>query len=249
MIKALRRARAALAVVVLAGSSAHAADSTFSVRLGDADLTLPVPAGYAEPSLAPPAIARALAAALPARNRLLGILTPVGTARNAQPSQKIERYFIVQANRQSEQSGIPPGATFEQVKKILRAKLVAQPPGKDPAVQANLDRYAHEAASSSRGGTLAVEHRNTMPPRLLADEPDLLEYSTVSEFALSDGNGTRTAKSATTVAYMFIKGRILEVNAYARYRTDQDLHWTEVAMSAWTARARKLNTPGGASAP
>jgi hypothetical protein len=236
----LRLPKALLLALLLCAAGAGAAETTFVARFGKTELNLPVPDGFEPPTQAPPVIVHMLESALPPQDHLLGILMPLQDPASRNPGFQMDRYFMIQSLRPAEERGMPPAA-YEQLKKVFRDKSSALLTDKNRYLQEGMEKMSRDAAAQTGDKQFEVKAGKTSRLELVSEEPDLIQFSSVSDVSVSTSHSQDTGPIASTYGMLYLRGRLIIAAAYATYRTDEDVDWTKEAIGAWFKRTRELN--------
>jgi hypothetical protein len=236
----LRLPKALVLALLLCAAGAGAAETTFVAKLGKIELNLPIPDGFQPPTHTPPVIVHMLESALPAQDRLLGILMPLPDPDAHTPGIAMDRYYMVQTLRPVEEKGMSP-AMYEELKKIFREQSNALLTDKNHLLQEGMEKMSRDAAAQTGDKQFEVKAGKTSRLELVSDEPDLIEFTSVSDVSVATSRTQDSGPIAATYGFMYLRGRLVMAAAYATYRSDDDVDWTKGAMRDWFKRTRELN--------
>ena len=239
------RSLAALAawatLVVAPGAHADAPDAA-SVTLAHHDVSLPVPADFADPSSTPPE-QRVLAERLtPANNRLLAlILTQDYLAhRAAGDKPHMSRYMLVQTIRAVEDSGVD-ATTFERLKAQFHQNADAWLAKARETAKPQADAAIHEVGKQIGDPTISVELGTIKSLGIFDEHPDSIALATVQPIAATTASGQHAFNQVMAYAVVLVDRRPVLAALYSDYDSQADIDWAEQRMRAWIARIHELN--------
>ncbi len=248
MIERLRRLAAAGRVVALAmalalgAGAARAADEPFTASVGLSLIKLPVPQGFVEPSRTVPPLRQLGERMTPATNRLLAIFVSQAdqTAARSGVNPSLQRYFMVQSFRQSEQ-GTVTQAEFEPVKVMLRQQYQQMLDQSGALVQGQLDKAAREMGRDAGVDNLKMKV-GEMKGLEVIDERELsISLLALTKYAVQVGERTEEIPMAMTITTGITKGKVVYFYAYARYSGAEDLQWLRSVTRQWVQQAAEAN--------
>lgn len=214
---------AVAAAFALYGLSASA--EMFAARVGDAQIAIPVPAGFVEPSEQLPQLGKLAQTMTPPTNTLLSVFVPDSDVMRTKRGQAplLNRYFLVQTMKSIETREVSM-AEYTKFQASIRNRL-----------QTVLDSSAARSQSLISSAAKQLGDEAGIQFTMKVGEAKALSIDDERETALSQSvamkyesqvDGTRedvqVVMSSTTI---LVKGKIIFVFAYSRYEAPTDLAW------------------------
>lgn len=229
-------------VHVLGAGAARAADEPYTANVGLTLLKLPLPEGYVEPTRSVPQFRQLGERMTPPTNRLLAIFVSKAdeaAARTGVPPS-MQRYFMVQTFRQSEQGSITL-TEFEPVKAMLRQQYQQMLDQSGALVQGQLDKAAREMGRDAGIDNLTMKV-GEMKGLEVIDERELsISLLALTKYAVQAGERTEEIPMAMTITTGITKGKVVYFYAYARYSGAADLQWLRTVTRQWVQQAAEAN--------
>jgi hypothetical protein len=222
--------------------SAQAADEPFTASVGLTLLKLPQPDGFVEPSRNVPQFRQLGERMTPPTNRLLAIFVAKAdeTAARSGVPPAMQRYFMVQTFRQSEQ-GTVTQAEFEPVKAMLRQQYQRMLDQSSALVQGQLDKAAREMGRDAGVPDLQMKV-GEMKGLEVIDERELsISLLALTKYAVQVGERTEEIPMAMTITTGITRGKVVYFYAYARYSGADDLQWLRTVTRQWVQQAGEAN--------
>jgi len=206
-----RLAGAALLCASLAQAAPVARRMTATAQLGDVQIRLPVPGGFADPSATPATTRDLVARGLPPGTRLMAMLLAQDFLQGAIPGepQRLSRYILVTAHPAMEH-GITE-SDFERVKSDIHA-------------QAESVKAAHVAS-----------------PGVFDEHLDSIAMASVQPLMTTGSNGGRSVDQVMAMGIVLLAGKPIVVSVYSDDLTPGDIDWAEREVREWMQRVQELN--------
>jgi hypothetical protein len=244
----LRRILTALlaGTVLVAHSLAIAAPvaRTATVALGNGEVLLPVPDGFADPEVTPALMRKLMAEALPTTNRFIAVMLSQDflDRRAAGEPVHLTRYLLVQTYRDSEQTGMDK-AVFEQVKSMFRKQASEMLKNGQAIAQDGIDRLAKDVGKITGDKATAIKTGPMTSLGVFGETDNSISLATVQPLTTSDKNGSRTSNQVMALSVVLISGKPIGVSVYSQYDSPSDIVWAEDQVRDWVKRINDLN-PG-----
>lgn len=228
--------------MLAASPAVHSASLTVDARLGDVDITLLVPAGFGAPAQAPRQIVEVMTNNLPAANHLLGIMVSQDDldriARGVNPT--MSRYFTLMSVRSLEQDAIT-AAHFEQLKSVLRQQGNDALKEMQKRYASNIDGMGRDAGRISGDSAVSMKLQAGDMLGVFDEHPNSIALAYMSTVSLGSRKGLETIPLVTASGYVLLRGRPVNVNAYAEFHSKADIEWAEAQVRDWMRRTTELN--------
>lgn len=226
----------------LGAGAAHAAGEPYTANVGLTLLKLPQPDGFVEPSRSVPAFRQLGERMTPPTNRLLAIFVSKAdeTAARTGVPPSMQRYFMVQTFRQSEQGSVTL-TEFEPVKAMLRQQYQQMLDQSGALVQGQLDKAAREMGRDAGVDNLKMKV-GEMKGLEIIDERELsISLLALTKYAVQVGERSEEIPMAMTITTGITKGKVVYFYAYARYSGADDLQWLRTVTRQWVQQAAEAN--------
>ena len=242
----LRRLLATLAAAaaLFSTAAAHAApvSRSASVPFGKANVQLPVPDGFADPSATPPTALGIMTKALPESNRLIAMMLSQDflDRRAAGDPVHLSRYILVQTYRAAEQAGMSTD-DFGQLKDMFRKQGDQILKGTQATAQEGIDRAAKDVGRITGDKSVSFKTGEMKTLGVFDEQPNSISLATLQPVTTSDKNGSRSKNQVMAMSIVRIAGRPVGVSIYSDYDSPADIDWAERQVTAWVKRLNELN--------
>ena len=212
--------------------------------LGNVEIQLPIPVGFAPPSRTPAMLRGIIEHGLPVTNRFVALLMPEDffAARAAGEKPHMSRYYLVQTFRQFEDDGMSQ-ADFDKVKDIFRRQAGAAFDAAASEVTAGEGRMASDASSLTGDKSIALHMGSTKQLGIFDEQANSMSLAMLTPMSFTDRNGSRQSEQASATVIILMDGKPLEMSVYADYRSQADVDWVKSAAREWLQQFSALNPP------
>jgi hypothetical protein len=230
------------ASLIVMHSASFSAESAVTERVGSTSVSLPTPPGFTEASGPAPGFRRLGETMTPPTNRLLAVFLSDGDIVRAAAGKPPEliRYFMVQTLRHTEGMVLTP-ADFAQVRDLLRTQYKELLHRAKPGFQGELDRMAGEFGKQAGASDLSLKLGEMTALEVFDDRPQSISLLALTKYVVHAAGKTEEAPVAMSMTTAILKGKVVYLYAYSRYRSAADIEWVRSEMSAWSARVQGAN--------
>lgn len=213
--------------------------STWTTRIGDVDIALPLPAGF---STLPNdgADLQALAASMaPSTNRVLALLVnqnDFALIAKKQPP-KLGRYVLFETFVDLENATVAP-ASMVLVKDTLRTRFTTMMAQVTPEVRAQLEAAAGRGTARRGATDMALEAGDMAPIEFFEPGSDAITMISLNKVAASNTGTRRDVTLAAAFTTLLVKGKLIYFYVYSEYKSPADLAWVRSATMSWLASLR-----------
>jgi hypothetical protein len=234
-------ATAALFATAAATSAAPIARSV-SVPLGDGNVVLPVPEGFADPSVTPETLRGIIAKALPDTNRFMAMMMSQEylDRRAGGEAVPLTRYLLVQTYRGAEQAGMSAD-DFEQVKAMFRKQGGDILKSSRAMAQEGIDRAAKDVGDLTGDKSVSVKTGELTSLGVFDEQPNSISLASVQPITASNKNGSHSTNQVMALSIVRIGNKPVGVSVYSEFNSQADVDWAERQVTAWVKRLNELN--------
>ena len=226
----------ALIAIALGPATAQAAKTMVVSTLGNAVIRLPAPSGFADPSEDSPNLARLARTLTPPSNIPMALFLSRADIRQISSSQlKMDRYMMVQGYGKTQYQNIT-ALDFKKFKQVLTTqqeslskKAVERANKHFKNVQGNLEKITRSRVDIKIGEMvpLGIFHED--------------KYSIgMAMFTKIKSRGKEETKIITATTAL-IKGKLVFLYVYRRYRSGKDLKWAKQVAKRWLSQVKRAN--------
>jgi hypothetical protein len=226
----------AIIAIALGSTTAQAAKTVVVATLGNAAIRLPAPNGFADPSEDSPTLARLARTLTPPSNIAMALfLSHTDIRQISKGKLKMDRYMMVQVYGKTQYQNIT-AHDFKKFKQVLTtqqeslSKKAADGANKHfKNVQGNLEKITRSRVDIKIGEVvpLGIFHED--------------KYSIgMAMFTKIKSQGKEKAKIITATTAL-IKGKLVFLYVYSRYRSKKDLNWAKRVAKQWLNQVKRAN--------
>ena len=210
-----------------------------SVSVGAARIFLPAPTGYAEPTGPALRMQDAIEAITPAKSRLLASYVSIVDISDAGGATAFERHFTAQVLRHGEERIFKPSefATIKATVRRQHAALVEQSARRMPNLLGTIEFPDHEYEQALR--TMKIGEARAI--HLFHESDTSLSLLLAAKWSVGEGSRASEAPMATSITWILLKGKLINLYAYSTYRSPADLDWIRQQTRAWIAKIEAAN--------
>ena len=234
-----------LACVTLSTTSAEAASpaGAFATKLGNLQITLPLPIGFVDPSSAPADMVDLLSRNFGPKQRFMALLIPkdyLDKRAAGDPAAEMSRYFIVHTFRGFEDSGMSR-AGFEANKASIRHEGAQQMKSAEERSASTVDRMSKEVGTRTGDPAFSTKVGASAAVGVFDETPNSIAWASIGPVPVTSSQGTKQTSLVRVVALVLVHDRPVNLLGYAAYNSPSDLVWIEQQTRDWVRRVGELN--------
>lgn len=208
--------------------------STGQVVIGTTSLSLAPPAGFVDVTGLNQHLTDLGRFATPPSNRLLALILIGSDAIRVAAGQPplMERYLVAQTLRQHGGMSISP-QEFAMVRKTFREQAGTMLESITPNLQSEFEAKLPEARRRFQDPTLRLKLGESRAIRLFNETPSTIGLSALTNYTVTTDGVARESTTALSMTIALLRGKIVYLYVYSRYRTQADVDWTEAMSQRW----------------
>lgn len=188
------------------------------VEIGGTRIDIPVPRGFIDAGEELPVVMKWFEKFCPPSNRLLCVFIPARDAEAAQNNEidGFSEYYLVQTYRAAEAAEVT-AEDFKQLRDSLRNQFNAKQKDTSHKWEELLDKTLRENSNSE------LKNLNVIPLGLNFENPNAISGLILIKSKRRTAKGTEQAIQASTANTCLVKGKVLYLYSYARFRKKSDV--------------------------
>jgi hypothetical protein len=233
----------ALCLMILATPvQSRATDLAVTERVGAVNLSLPLPAGFTEPSALVPQLRQLGETMTPPTTRLLAIFVSDKDVKLALSGTEVTliRYFVVQTSRKNEENTFTIN-DFSKFRNVLRGQFQELIASAAPEIQGQLDSASRSIGKGAGINDFQLRVGETKAIEIFDDTSTSISLLFLSKHTVQVAGKVEEVPMAMALTTAIVKGKLVNFNAYSRYRSSQDIEWIRSQTKMWLTRVNSAN--------
>jgi hypothetical protein len=222
--------------IVLGSATAQAARTVIVSPLGNAVIRLPAPSGFADPSEDSPTLARLARTLTPPGNIAMALFLSHADIRQIGKGKlEMDRYMMVQGYGKTQYQNITTHdfRKFKQVlisqQESLSKKAVASANKHFKNVQGNIEKITRSRVDIKIG--------EMVPLGIFHEDKYSIGMALFTKIKTQGKEETKIITATTTL----IKGKLVFLYVYSKYRSGKDLKWAKQVAKSWLNQVKRAN--------
>ena len=225
-----------LLTLVLSIGNAYAVDKNIEANVGGTRIAIPEPKNYSDPSPMIPGVRKFGENMTASTNRLLGFFMSDDDVKAllAQTAPQLHRYFMVQTLRATEDT-LMTAQEFSVVREQVKNQYKKLFDDHAALMQSEINRAVDRITKDGKTNQAADLNLKLGEMKVLEGLSDDRYVSLVAKTLVqATVNGeVKQIPMALGMTSTMVKGKVIYFFSYARFNSDEDIHWIKAQVTAW----------------